>query len=80
VLLPSLPLTILLMQSKRKSMLEATVNTFAGLAVSFGIQLVIYPVMNIPVRIEQNIVITLIFTLASIGRGYVVRRIFNSKC
>lgn len=48
-----------------------------GLLVSFLIQLIIYPVMNIPVRLEQNIIITLVFTGASIGRGYIVRRIFN---
>jgi hypothetical protein len=66
------------MQTKRKSFIEAIVNTFAGMAVSFGIQLLIYPLMNIPVRIEQNVIITLVFTFASIARGYIVRRVFNS--
>ena len=65
------------MQTKRFSLIEAITNTAAGLLVSFGIQLIIYPAMNIPVRIEQNVIITLVFTLASIGRGYVIRRIFN---
>ena len=65
------------MQKKRLSLIESLTNTFTGLLVSFGIQLIIYPALNIPVRIEQNIIITLIFTLASILRGYIVRRIFN---
>jgi hypothetical protein len=52
-------------------------NTLTGLLVSFCIQLVIYPVMNIPVRLEQNVIITLVFTGASIIRGYIIRRIFN---
>ena len=65
------------MQTKRFSFIEALTNTLTGLIVSFGIQLVIYPTMGIPVRISQNIIITLVFTIASILRGYVVRRIFN---
>lgn len=67
------------MQNKKISLLEATINTISGLVVSFIIQLIIYPVMDIPVRIEQNIIITLIFTIASIIRSYIIRRIFNTK-
>jgi hypothetical protein len=65
------------MQTKKYSAIEAITNTLTGLVVSFAIQLVIYPIMDIPVRLEQNIVITLVFTLASILRGYIIRRIFN---
>ena len=66
------------MQSKKYSLAESLTNTFAGLMVSFCIQLIIYPILNIPVKISQNIIITLVFTIASIGRGYIVRRVFNS--
>lgn len=65
------------MQNKRLSLIESLTNTFTGLLVSFVIQLIIYPVLNIPVRLEQNAIITLVFTGASILRGYIVRRIFN---
>jgi hypothetical protein len=65
------------MQKRKHSLIESITNTFVGLFVSFGIQLIIYPAMNIPVRIEQNIIITLVFTFASIVRGYIVRRFFN---
>ena len=65
------------MQSKRFSLIEATTNTLAGLIIAFAVQLVIYPVMGIPVRIEQNIIITFVFTGVSIIRGYILRRIFN---
>jgi uncharacterized membrane protein (DUF485 family) len=65
------------MQTKTKSIIEAISNTFIGMAVSFAIQLVIYPTMGIPVRISQNIIITIVFTVASIVRSYIVRRIFN---
>jgi hypothetical protein len=66
------------MQSKKYSLAESLINTFTGLMVSFCIQLIIYPILNIPVKISQNIIITLVFTIASIGRGYIVRRVFNS--
>ena len=67
------------MQSKKHSLIESAVQTFIGLAVSFVIQLIIYPVMNIPVTFSQNIIITAVFTIASILRGYIIRRIFNRK-
>jgi len=65
------------MQSYSLSLIESITNTLTGLVISFIIQIIIYPVMGIPVRIEQNVIITLVFTGASIARGFVVRRIFN---
>jgi hypothetical protein len=65
------------MQNKKLSLIESLTNTFTGLIVSFGIQLIIYPVMGIPVKLHQNVIITIVFTVASILRGYIVRRCFN---
>lgn len=65
------------MQSKKFSLIESITNTITGLVVSFLIQLIIYPVMGIPVKLEQNIIITLVFTIVSIARSYILRRIFN---
>jgi len=67
------------MQTRRRSLTESITNTVAGFIVSLGIQLIIYPAMGIPVRFSQNIIITLIFTVASIGRGYLIRRVFNKN-
>ena len=67
------------MQSKKHSFIESTVQTFIGLAVSFIIQLCIYPRLNIQVSFNQNVIITVVFTIASIFRGYIIRRIFNKK-
>jgi len=67
------------MQSKKHSLIESVTNTFVGLATSFLIQIAIYPLLNIPVTFKQNLVITFVFFIASIGRGYVIRRIFNRK-
>lgn len=64
-------------QSKKHSIIESISNTVIGLAVSFIAQLVIYPLMEIPVTIKQNLLITLIFFLLSFIRGYLIRRFFN---
>jgi hypothetical protein len=65
------------MQSKKLSIIESITQTVIGLGISFCIQIVIYPLMGIPVTIKQNIVITIVFFLASLIRGYFVRRYFN---
>jgi hypothetical protein len=67
------------MQSKKNSLIESVTNTVTGLVTSFLIQLIIYPILDIPVTISQNIVITSVFFVASILRGYLIRRIFNSR-
>lgn len=64
-------------QSKKLSFIESIIQTFIGLSVSFIIQLIIYPIMDIEVSYKQNLIITLVFTVASIIRGYFVRRLFN---
>ncbi len=67
------------MQTKKISLIESVTNTIAGFIVSLCIQLIIYPLMDIPVRFDQNLLITSVFTIVSIGRGYAIRRIFNRK-
>lgn len=64
-------------QTKRKSLIESVVQTIIGLGTSILIQIIIYPMMGIPVTFSQNLVITLVFFTVSIVRGYFVRRIFE---
>lgn len=65
------------MQTKKQSTIETVVQTIIGLAISIIIQVILYPIMDIPVTLNQNIVITIVFFLSSLIRGYVIRRIFN---
>jgi len=65
------------MQSKKQSAIESLTNIIVGLLTSFLIQLIIYPLLNIPVSIGQNIIITMVFFIASFIRGYLIRRFFN---
>jgi len=64
-------------QTKKLSILESVTNTIVGLIVSFLIQLFIYNLLDIKVSFGQNIIITLVFFIASIVRGYIIRRVFN---
>ena len=65
------------MQKRKHSAAESVINTIFGFMISFMIQIVIYPALDIEVQFHENVIITCIFTIASIIRGYVLRRIFN---
>ena len=64
-------------QTKKHSIIESISQTIIGLLTSILIQAIIYPLLNIPVTFSQNLIITAVFFIASIIRGYFVRRIFN---
>jgi uncharacterized protein YacL len=67
------------MQTKKQSLTETIVNIVLGLIISFVIQLILFPILKIPVSINENIIITIVFFVASLVRGYFVRRYFNKK-
>ena len=65
------------MQTIKNSIFESVTNVVAGLITSFLIQIFIYKWLNIPVTINQNVKITIVFFIVSFVRGYIIRRIFN---
>lgn len=66
------------MQSRKRSLIESLVNTLSGFALSYALwPLFITPVFGITASHSEVFVITVVFTLASILRNYVCRRIFN---
>lgn len=64
-------------QSKQNSLIESAVQTIIGLGTSIILQMVLYPILGIPVSFSQNLIITAVFFVVSIIRGYIVRRIFE---
>jgi hypothetical protein len=66
-------------QTKKHSIIESITQTLIGLLTSILVQVVLYPLLDIPVSFKQNLIITAVFFIVSIIRGYVVRRYFNSK-
>ena len=64
-------------QNKKQSLIESLTQTIIGLATSLLIQIFLYPMLNIPVTFSQNVIITLVFFVVSVIRGYLIRRLFN---
>ena len=65
-------------QTRLQSLIEALVNVAVGMVISVLLSLVVYPAFGHAFTLAQNIGITVIFTVASILRSYVVRRWFNA--
>lgn len=65
------------MQSKKMSFVETTVSTVIGFIVSLLLINIVLPAFGKDVKFGESVVITLIFTVASVLRGYFVRRLFN---
>lgn len=64
-------------QSKKHSALESITNVIIGLITSIITQMILYPILGIPVTFSQNLIITAVFFVISFVRGYVIRRFFN---
>lgn len=64
-------------QSRLASLLETCTSIAIGFVVSVIITAVVMPAYGHHVTLGQNLQITAIFTVASIVRGYYVRRLFN---
>jgi hypothetical protein len=65
------------MQSKTQSAIESVANVAIGYLVALAAQLTIFPLLGIPVTLEQNLMIGAFFTAVSLARSYCVRRLFN---
>lgn len=65
------------MQTRRQSMIETIAGVSIGFAVSMALSAIVYPLHGHAFTLTQNASITVIFTIASIARGYGVRRLFN---
>lgn len=65
------------MQSKKHSMIESLANVVIGYTVAIFSQLLIFPLFGLDVPIEHNLMMGLMFTVISLIRSYVLRRVFN---
>jgi len=64
-------------QTKLGSWVEVTTNVAIGYSVALMTQLVVFPLFGIHIPIEDNLAIGALFTVVSIIRSYIVRRVFN---
>ena len=67
------------MQTKFQSFIESLVNILIGYFTAISSQMLIFPMFNINIPIQDNLLIGLYFTGISLIRSYIVRRYFNKK-
>ena len=63
-------------QTRSMSLVESIANTGAGFLVSLLIQITLFSLMAIETTTTQNLTLSGVFTLASLVRGYLMRRLF----
>ena len=67
------------MQTKKQSLIESLTSTTIGVIIGILLNLTILPVFGYPVSLSDSLLISIIFTIVSVVRSYMVRRWFNSK-
>lgn len=67
------------MQSKKQSLIESLTSTTIGIIIGIVLNLTILPIFGYPVSLSDSLWISVIFTVISIIRSYIIRRWFNSK-
>lgn len=67
------------MQTKLQSFIESLVNILIGYLTAIFSQLAIFPLFDINITIQDNLLIGLYFTVISLVRSYIVRRYFNKR-
>ncbi len=59
------------------SLFESITNVVIGYLLSLITQVVAFPIFQIEVSLADNMAISVIFTVASLVRSYVLRRVFE---
>jgi hypothetical protein len=66
-------------QTKKGSLIEASFNTVVAMIINILVTPYINMVCGINMSEQQIFGSTILFTIISVIRGYIVRRYFNSK-
>ena len=67
------------MQSRTMSFVEAATNVVVGFGLAVLTQVLVFPVFGIAATFDQHVSIAVIFTLVSLARVYVLRRLFERR-
>ena len=65
-------------QSRAMSLVEAVANVVVGYGVAVVTQILIFPVFGLHTTLAQNLKMSAVFTLVSIGRSFALRRVFEA--
>ena len=64
-------------QSRTMSAAESVANVAIGYGIALITHVVVFGALEIPVSLEQNLCIGVVFTVVSLIRSYLLRRFFN---
>tara|TARA_E500000318_G_scaffold27873_1_gene28092 strand:- start:1228 stop:1437 length:210 start_codon:yes stop_codon:yes gene_type:complete len=65
------------MQSKKRSFIEAVTNVLIGYLVAVISNLIVLPLFGYQVSLFDGFAIGVVFTVISLIRSYMIRRLFN---
>lgn len=64
-------------QSRKGSAVEAVANVVLGYWIAVGSQMAIFPLFGVNLPVTDNMLIGVLFTVVSLVRSYLLRRLFN---
>jgi hypothetical protein len=64
-------------QSRTWSAIESVANVAVGYGIAVATQLIVFPLFGLHASLTDNLAIGAIFTVVSLVRSYVLRRVFN---
>jgi len=65
-------------QSRKMSAIESITNVVVGYLFAVGAQFVIFPLFDVHISVAENLLMGLFFTIISMARQYILRRLFNA--
>jgi hypothetical protein len=65
-------------QSRVMSLVEAVANVVVGYGLAVWVQLLAFPLFGLEATLRQSLGIGAIFTLVSLVRGHLLRRVFEA--
>ena len=66
------------MQTRWMSLMEATANIAVGYCLAVLTQVIVFPLFGLSVSLGENLGIGAVFTVISLVRSFVLRRVFNA--
>ncbi len=66
-----------MIQTRAMSAVESVANVVIGYGVALTTQIIVFGSLGLSVSLGQNLWIGAVFTVVSLVRSYVVRRLFN---
>ena len=67
------------MQTKKQSLIETLTSVFVGWLIGVILNMLVLPLFDYDITVVDSLWVSLIFTVVSVIRGYIIRRWFNSK-